>query len=1182
MKQWPEKLAGISRIKRAFSYGLVLTFGTGIVCSLIAFAIVWDLEKKKIAQEFEQDGAEIAASIERSIEKNLQNLESIVGLYNASENVTRQEFQQFTKNYLATNPEIQALEWIPRVVDEAREAYEQAARLEELTQFEITEQDDRQQLIRAKSRPEYFPVYFVEPYQGNEAALGFDLASNPTRLQALQLARDTGQAIATDPITLVQKSNLPKQGFLVFSPIYRKNEPTDSVAAHRQNLAGFALGVFMIADLVEGALDYLQAKEIDVVLVNESAPPEDRLFYTSNSSLTLEAIEAKSSHQRLYHHHQLNVAEQQWLIVTQPRSEYILQRANWQPWGVLGSGMLITLILCCYIRERIAVEETLRTKELQLEERVQQRTRELQEAEGKYRHIFDNVAEGIFICTLDSQYINVNPALASIYGYDSPQQLMSERDKIEKGLFVNLKDWQKLTAALDLQGAVTNFECQVYRADGSKIWISTNIHRFGEGQKPTNYYEGTVIDITFRKQAEDSLRQSNNLLRGITLAQSRLIEDAEPTILFDGLLENLLQITDSEYGFIGEVFYTEGGEPYVEEAYMKMRGQPYLKTHAITNIAWNEETRQFYAENAPQGMEFHNLNTLFGAVIVTGKPVIANNPSTDPRRGGLPPGHPPLNAFLGLPFYSREGFLGMVGIANRPNGYDRALVDYLEPFLATCSNIIEASRSEKKRQQAEVALKESEESYRSIVETANEGIWLLDANGNTNFVNPRVGQMLGYQPEQLLGQSIFTFIEPKNRKIMAKKLANLLEAKQDCYDCQFCHQDGSAVWVLVSASPMFTLKAQYIGILLMMTDISDRKRAEIELAAAKYRAEAASQAKSQFIASMSHELRTPLNGILGSVKLLQRDLAQVNITTLRDFSHFQKNLTTIENSGRHLLGIIDDILDFSQIERRQLILAPAPIYLPTFFSEIFTIVRVKAAKKGLQFKSELLGDLPSGIEADRQRLKQTLLNLLDNAVKFTDCGQVTFRVSTSTHSKAINSSRNNSLKLRFEVIDTGIGIAPEKLNQIFQAFEQANPTESWLEGTGLGLAISQQLIELMGSKLQVTSQLGSGTTFWFEVSFPIPRIDRGTPIPHQAPNTTINKSDDKIKASKLIVPPPQQLEDLYELAMLGSMKKIREWAISLEKLDQKYQPFASQLQELAQSFQEKAILNLVEQYISQE
>ncbi|HAZ46035.1 MAG TPA: histidine kinase, partial [Cyanobacteria bacterium UBA11369] len=179
---------------------------------------------------------------------------------------------------------------------------------------------------------------------------------------------------------------------------------------------------------------------------------------------------------------------------------------------------------------------------------------------------------------------------------------------------------------------------------------------------------------------EDVLQQleaSNKLLKALTQAQSQFIVDANPRTLFDGLLETLLELTQSEYGFIGEIHYTDKSEPQIE-AHMKVRGKPYLKTHAITNIAWNESTRNLYEENAPKGMEFYNLKTLFGAVIVTGETVIANNPATDGRRGGLPDGHPPLNAFLGLPLFDRDKQLvGMVGIANRPGGYDELMITYL-------------------------------------------------------------------------------------------------------------------------------------------------------------------------------------------------------------------------------------------------------------------------------------------------------------------------------------------------------------------------------------------------------------------------------------------------------------------------------------------------------------------------
>ena len=165
------------------------------------------------------------------------------------------------------------------------------------------------------------------------------------------------------------------------------------------------------------------------------------------------------------------------------------------------------------------------------------------------------------------------------------------------------------------------------------------------------------------------------LLDAIVNAQSAFTEGGSVQELFATLLENLLSLTNSEYGFIGEIKTS-------------VENNKYLKTHAITNIAWNAETLRFYEENITKGLEFTNLDTLFGYVIKTGEPLITNQPSIHPHAAGIPSGHPALNSFLGLPFYGQGEFVGMVGIANRPEGYDDLICEFLKPFLNTCSNII--------------------------------------------------------------------------------------------------------------------------------------------------------------------------------------------------------------------------------------------------------------------------------------------------------------------------------------------------------------------------------------------------------------------------------------------------------------------------------------------------------------
>ena len=243
-----------------------------------------------------------------------------------------------------------------------------------------------------------------------------------------------------------------------------------------------------------------------------------------------------------------------------------------------------------------------------------------------------------------------------------------------------------------------------------------------------------------------------------------------------------------------------------------------------------------------------------------------------------------------------------------------------------------------------------------------------------------------------------------------------------------------------------------------------------ELAASRDKAEAASQAKSTFLANMSHELRTPLNAILGYAQLLLRD---------GGLSERQTNgARTIRQSGEHLLMLITDILDLSKIEAGKLELCPTTVELPRLLQGIADIIRVRAEEKAVTFVCDTAPNLPRFVQLDDKRLRQVLLNLLGNAVKFTDRGQV------GLHVKVLSEATPN-VQLSFEVRDSGVGIAPHQMETIFQPFEQVGAVERQAGGTGLGLSITRQLVDLMGSVIQVESRLGEGSLFRFELSVPI-------------------------------------------------------------------------------------------------
>lgn len=681
---------------------------------------------------------------------------------------------------------------------------------------------------------------------------------------------------------------------------------------------------------------------------------------------------------------------------------------------------------------------------------------ERQQTEAEYRDLFEHAVEGLYRTTTTGSYLKANPMMAQILGYASAEELMATVIDIEHQFYVRPAQRQRFVRQMQARGWVANFESQAYCKNGDVIWILENARVLCDSQGQLVGYEGSVTDISDRKRTEQRSQTQYAIAR--ILARELHLEA--------GMAKIMQAICGSLGWATGELWLVNDQNDQLHSVATWCQRQTSLED-------FSRLTQQF------------PLSTGIGIPQRVWQQKAPNWISDVSQADYCPRADYAVQAGL----HSAFGFPIVYG--GRVLGVMVFFSTQVQPLDEDLRNMLMAAGSQIgqfiQRKQAEQALQNSERRFRTLSRFAPVGIFLTNAEGHCSYVNDRWCQVAQLSPQEALGDRWATTVHPEDRQRVLDEWEKAVQAQREfALEFRYLRTDSSVAWVFSQAMPLLSNDSQITGFIGTVSDITAHKQAEVELQSqnlaleqARQLADRANQAKSDFLATMSHEIRTPMNAVIGMTGLL---LNMSLTATQREY------IEIIRSSGELLLTLINDILDFSKIESGKLELEQQPFNLFTCLEEALDLLAPNAAQKGLELAYLAESDVPAFILGDVTRLRQILVNLLNNAIKFTEAGEVVVAV-TARQLEAVSSNTTPIelakplLEIQFAVRDTGIGIPADKRERLFKAFSQVDSsTTRHHGGTGLGLAISRRLSELMGGKIWVESQPGVGSTFYFTIT----------------------------------------------------------------------------------------------------
>ena len=735
-----------------------------------------------------------------------------------------------------------------------------------------------------------------------------------------------------------------------------------------------------------------------------------------------------------------------------------------KPWQSEDLKLTLKEAVNSYFMEKQLAEQNAQLQKLnqELETLVEERTAQLRLSEEKFAKAFRSSPNPITIARLkDGRYLEVNEAFCQTIGYSAAEIL--DRTALDLNLWESQPARAKLFAMLDEQKIVRNYEFDWRTKTGelrTALLSAEIIEIHGE-----TCVISVIQDISDRKLAEEKLRA---VAASLAAAQ------------------RIARVGNWECNFSADT------------------------------TTWSEELSQIFGLDATQAAptltEFRQYvhpddrqkwQTTIDAAIASGQSYTLEYRILRPES---------TIAADNCPSQTSEG-----GFIRYIESRGEAVVNEQGKLTKLFTTLMDITP----RKLAEIALAESEEKYRHLVETSQDIIWSCDAEGHITFVNQAVKQIYGYEPKEMLGCSFGDFLAPAqidlNRELQQRLLTGDAVFQ---YESIVLGKDGRQIDVNTKAIARLDAEGNITGTTGTASDITEQKQAEIALQKAKEEADRANNAKSEFLSNMSHELRTPLNAIMGFTQLLARSAALG--------ADQQQYLEIISRSGEHLLVLINNILQMSKIEVGLLTLNNSTFDLHNMLKNTEDMLKLQAEKKGLQLIFDCPPDVPQYVETDESKLRQVLINVVVNAIKFTSEGGVNLRIK---HELLSNKNRGqippiDNCCLLFEVEDTGSGISVQEIDNLFKPFVQTESGRKAQEGTGLGLPISQQFVQLMGGKMTVTSCVGNGSIFKFNVKVSRPNAvgiqvaqtaRRVVGLEPEQPEYRILAVDDRLESRLLLV-----------------------------------------------------------------